>query len=400
MSLLLTLIMTIGTMFCLPSNVINMRVQELIFPIIGITVFLSGMIFIYQSYTVGLFGLMMTVMIVTKFIPDSYKFLLAMTFFLIEYHLIVNYSAQIRKRRNLIYNMICIFTLVSVLWQVLQANNIMIYFYTLDTRHYTGVFSNRNETSIFMALAMPFFFRRKWCWLVPVVILGLYLSKTANGVIGASLVTSGWLVLRFVNHTILKRERLALVLVSILIPIALVGAYMKFVHQGDIGRRIAVFKEVLPLVADKPLTGWGIGQSQWIVPIYMGSDNLGYINLALNNIYYVDDLHRLFMEHKSSIPKETFTSGVVWMELHNDYLQFAIDVGILGLSLVILAIISHLWGFFKTRQRDILCFLSLIAILWTANAFFTFQIGRFTFLAVMFLAFIRSDYKDQERKIL
>ena len=386
--------MLLGTMFFLPSGVINLRIQELIFPIIGITFLLSGMILIYQSWSVGLFGMAMVVMIVAKFIPDSYKFLLAMTFFLIEYHLLVHYSEQIRKRRNLIYNLICVSALISVAWQVLQANGIHILFYLLDPKHYVGAFANRNETSVFMALALPFFFRRRWCWLIPAIVLGLYLSKTANGVIGACLVTSGWVLLRFWNHTKLNREKWGLVVIAVLIPVVLTGGYMKFVHQGDFDRRIVLFQEVTKLVQDKPLAGWGIGQSQWIIPLYMGMDNLPFINYALQQTYYPEDLHRMFLAHKDSIPKSTFTSGLAWTELHNDYLQFMVDVGIIGFLFVIIAFIHHLWGYCKTRKPDILCFLSLIAILWSANAFFTFQIGRFTFLAVMFLAFIRSDYKD------
>ena len=363
------------------------------FPIVGISVLLSGMIFIYQSKTVGLFGIAMTVMIVANFIPDSYKFLLAMTFFLIEYHLIVNYSVQLRKRRNLIYNLICIFALVSVFWQVLQYKGIMILFYVMDPDHLTGTFANRNETSIFMALALPFFFRRRWCWLIPAIIAGLYLSKTMNGVIGAGIACSGYVFYKYWNQRGYKAT-LAMVL-AIFVPLFMAGTYMKYIHFGSVGQRIDVYTRALPLIAEKPLMGWGIGQSQWIVPLYMGIDNREMINYALEHVYYPEDLHRLYMAHKD-ISKSIFSKDTMWAQLHNDYEQFAIDAGLVGLLLLLAVIISHTRGYFKTGAKDIYSFLSLIAILWTANAFFTFQIGRFTFLAVMFLAFIRSDYKDQQ----
>ncbi|MDD5234540.1 MAG: hypothetical protein PHG91_14200, partial [Syntrophales bacterium] len=84
--------------------------------------------------------------------------------------------------------------------------------------------------------------------------------------------------------------------------------------------------------------------------------------------------------------------NALWTHLHNDPLQWTIEAGSCGLAVFILIVIFHAFAFFRTKGRDLCAGLSLLVLLWSCNAFFTFQIGRFSFLAVFLLAMIQGRY--------
>ena len=54
-------------------------------------------------------------------------------------------------------------------------------------------------------------------------------------------------------------------------------------------------------------------------------------------------------------------------------------------------------SFYKTKEKDVFVFLSLIALLLTANVFFTFQLGRFIFMAVLMAAMIQAQYLNEQQ---
>jgi O-antigen ligase len=88
----------------------------------------------------------------------------------------------------------------------------------------------------------------------------------------------------------------------------------------------------------------------------------------------------------------------MWIRLHNDYLQWTVDTGIIGILGLLWIAISHSISFIRTHKKETIMGLAAVCLLWTANAFFTFQIGRFAFLMVFAMAYIQGGYLAQIRR--
>ena len=55
----------------------------------------------------------------------------------------------------------------------------------LDPTTMTGSLGNPNFLAAYLAISLPFFFRRKWCWFIPVLAVVLYCSKTTSAFVPA-----------------------------------------------------------------------------------------------------------------------------------------------------------------------------------------------------------------------
>lgn len=390
---LLIVLFVAGCIFWLPSGVINLREQELIFPLVGIALFLAGSIFLKVNKAVGLLLAFVVIYTVTTFTPDGYRFLLMIIVFAYLYQSVaLNYS-EIIKHKELIFNLICIFALINVLWLVLQHNGIFLFFKpkAIYNSLETGFFANRNEVSVFLACCLPFFFRGKWHYGIILIIAGLVIAQTCNGFIGAAIA----LVIYGLSLAIKKGFSKPLCIAgAIAFIIISVGSYMFLVHSGGISQRLGAFTKSLELVKEKPLLGWGVNQGKYVVPLYLNGDRQDkrYVAYAYNKVIYKDDFKKVYLEN----PERYKGDNNQWIHLHNDYLQFTIEAGIIGLIGLIIIIFAHAIAFFRTKQKDLIIGLSVLCLLWTANAFFTFQIGRFSFLTVFFLALIQGAYLKQE----
>lgn len=393
-SLLLIVLFIMGSVFFLPSKVIDLREQEMLFPLIGIALYLAGNIFFKVNRAVGIAFAFTVIYALCAFTPEGYRFLLILTMFAYFYQAIVLNYAAIAKHKTLITNMLCILALLNVVWIILQVNGIYIFFKPLNTASLeTGFFSNRNEVSIFLAACLPFFFRRWWHIGIIPILTGLVLAKTLNGLVGAIIVLAIYGVILNVRLG-LSRKTLTVCIACFLILSA--GAYVKYVHGGGIEARASAFKKAAELVYDKPLFGWGVNQGQYVIPLYLNGNKQQpqYLSWAYKRVIYHEDFKRVYLAN----PERHNTDDRQWIRLHNDYLQWTIETGIAGLICLLLIITSHLLAYIKTKGRDMIGGLAVVCLLWTANAFFTFQIGRFAFLTVFFLACIQGAYLLQKRR--
>ncbi len=383
-----------GCIFWLPSGVINLREQEMIFPLVGIALFLSLNIFFRINKAVGLLMAFTIVYTLVTFTPDAYKFFFMVVFFAYLYQVVVLNYDEIIKHKALIYNLLCIFALLNVLWLILQLNGVYIFFRpkmgagTFET----GFFANRNEVSVFLACCLPFFFRRWWHIGIIPVLVGLVMAKTLNGMVGAIIVLAIYGIVLNVRY---KLERKTLVLATALFMVLSAGAYIKYVHGGGIEARASAFKKAAELVYEKPLFGWGVNQGQFVIPLYLNGNrqDVRYVKWAYDKVIYHADFKRLYLAN----PERHKTDDRMWIRLHNDYLQWTVDMGIIGLLCLLWIVLSHGLSFARTHKKETIMGLAVICLLWTANAFFTFQIGRFAFLTVFFLACIQGNYLNQRR---
>ncbi|MHB8110508.1 MAG: O-antigen ligase family protein [Syntrophorhabdaceae bacterium] len=382
-----------GCIFWLPSGAINLRSQEMLFPLVGIALYLALNIFSRVSKAVGCLLAFVIVYTLCTFTPDAYHFLMMVLVFAYFYQAIALNYEEIIKHRTLISNLLCGFTLLNVLWLILQANGIHIFFKPkIGISINTGFFSNSNEVSVFLAACLPFFFRRWWHLGIIPVFAGLVLAQTTNGLIGAVIVMALYGLILGNKKGYSKKW---LIIGAIVLSVASVSAYMAFVHSGAVNERAAAFSKASELIKEKPLLGWGINQGKFVIPLYLNGDRQDphYVAQAYGRVLYQEEFKRAYLAN----PVRYTGDGHKWSALHNEYLQWTIDTGIAGLIGLLLVIASHAIAFFRARRRDLLTGLSVLCLLWTANAFFTFQIGRFSFLAVFFLALIQGAYLTQRR---
>lgn len=389
----LILLFVMGCIFWLPSGVINLRIQEMLFPIIGIGLYLAGSIFFRVNKAVGLLLAFTIIYALFAFTPDAYHFIFMVLVFAYLYESVALRYEQIIRHRTLIFNIICVIVLLNVLWLILQANGVYWFFKPKPgTTIETGFFSNRNEVSVFLAACLPFFFRRYWHLGIIPVIIGLVLAQTCNGLIGAVIVLVIYgLVLGFrygYNKTLLITSAIVFSLVA-------VTSYTTIVHKGAVSQRIEAFTKAAEIVKEKPLFGWGVNQGKHVISLYLNGDrqNPRYVKWAYGRVVHFESFKKVYLAN----PKRYTGDNGTWIRLHNEYLQWTIDTGLIGLACLLLVIASHVVAFCRTRKRDLIIGLSVLCLLWTANAFFTFQIGRFSFLMVFFLALIQGAYMKSRR---
>jgi hypothetical protein len=245
-SLSLIILFIAGCIFWLPSKVIDLREQEMLFPLIGIALYIAWTIFYKVNKAVGAVLAFTVIYALCTFTPEGYRFLLFLIVFAYLYQAVaLNYEA-IAKHKTLIFNLLCIFALLNVLWIILQVNGIYLFFkpkegLTLET----GFFANRNEVSVFLACCLPFFFRKWWNLGIIPILVGLVMAKTLNGMVGAIIVLAIYGIVLNVRY---KLERKTLVLAISCFMILSAGAYIKYVHGGGIEARASAFKKASELI--------------------------------------------------------------------------------------------------------------------------------------------------------
>lgn len=132
-----------------------------------------------------------------------------------------------------------------------------------------GIMANPNESGALMALCFPAFLRKRWCYGIPVVLIGLVLSSSFGGVLGVGLATCVFLSI------------MGYWWVSI---IAVIGGivYWKFVDAPQIDVRLGIWKQGLSMCFDNnPVLGCGLGNWKAIYPkmVQAGVIESGFIRL-------------------------------------------------------------------------------------------------------------------------
>jgi len=202
------------------------------------------------------------------------------------------------ERIQKVLNAVCVVGIIQALWMVLQSAGIWILVYS--TNRYPGaVFGfqdHHNLAAALLALTLPAFFREKYNLFIPFIWYGLFLSKSLSGILPAAIVTAIYVFIRF------RRDKRILSLFTCLF-LASGWAYVTFFEnlgvalssQGRFGTWAGIFQK---MVAEKWLTGWGIGE----------------FKIVWNTIY--------------KAPVEPF------LQAHNDYLQVWAEIGLIGLIIV------------------------------------------------------------------
>lgn len=82
------------------------------------------------------------------------------------------------KVANLL-DVICVISLFNVIFAILQLYKLVPY----DETMIVGLMANCNELSSLLAICTPAFFRKKWIFCYPIIIIGFILAKSTGGII-------------------------------------------------------------------------------------------------------------------------------------------------------------------------------------------------------------------------
>jgi len=194
----------------------------------------------------------------------------------------------------------------------------------LQPDYTVGTMGNPMHFAHFLAIACPLFFflKRNWCFIGLISTIGvILLTGTASGLITTLIV----IVFFNIFHRIFtRREILLSTFLSLLV------AYWKFnsikVFFSDAGR-FELWGKFVELFQGRPLTGWGLGMvNRYAISngITIGAD-------------------KLFVRHT-----------------HCEYYHFAIEIGVIGLVLIIWGIIDYYKKFtFAKKDKVNVCMASM-----------------------------------------
>jgi len=97
---------------------------------------------------------------------------------------------QSKMKNETFYNLICIAAILQSILAVIQMNgwdplfalygNIVTIKRGIDSRTIVGTLGNNNFLSLFLAISLPFFFRKWWCYFVPVILALLFVAITST----------------------------------------------------------------------------------------------------------------------------------------------------------------------------------------------------------------------------
>jgi len=307
-------------------------------------------------------------------------------------HLFVTYGAawyafcvkslNSEKATRWMLNTICIIALVNCSLLIMQG------IFQFDPLHRTikpvwgasydsvpnvGLMSCTNGASVMLAVCMPAFFRKKWFWFIPVVVLGLILTTTFIGplAVASALIGYGFIKLKNRSHK---------VMVVILCVLSL-WSYARMVDRPDTAWRLRTWKTAMsiypkyylvsPNGAEKELN-WklGSGIGHWKL-IFRSPD------LVLSN---VSNINEFMAQAHNELAQGLFEMGAAFPFIVSGYL-FTV----------------FLIYFFKKEKEKYLSIsaMALIIIFITANAFFTFHIPLIAMVSLTWMAIFQNASKLQ-----
>jgi hypothetical protein len=262
------------------------------------------------------------------------------------------------KDPEILLSAICIIALVNVLFVILQ-------FFDIDplTKAKTGgpdipvgLLTNRNEVSALLAFSVPAFFRDRWRWFIPLVLIGLVLTKSMGG-IGA--VAAG-MIFYFGVHGY-KFVPIATAL-TVLVVYAVI--FDKNLFNAFTSRYEAIVT-TLKYYSQHWLFGSGIGHFK----VQMGKE---------------------FINH---VP------GKTWYAVHNEYVQGLFEMGVAFPLLVVgyfVGIYRRLDRLFLHLSPAVIPLTALVIIAINSMVHFPFHIAPTALIALTWLAILEIKLRPHE----
>ena len=265
----------------------------------------------------------------------------------------------------------------------------------------SGFLGNSNLAGAFLALTIPAFLREKWVWGLPIILGFLLMSQSLGGIL------AGFIGIAFyvgAKNLAIKWD-LAFVVFAVLVSIVIIGMPdtdklrtveikgtclsqkvdnllddLNVIDYGGIltghTRLFHLFHIMDKMVLRKrnqaigfyekykeTMFGWGIGQFKVMYPIMQ----------RMGNIYKEDR----YPFHAPNLEKQA----------HNEYLQVLVELGLVGLAIVVFGLIGFYTRFTLNPKLSLLPFVGIIIACVNSGVHFLFHtttaILVLTYMAIM-----------------
>jgi hypothetical protein len=390
-SYLIAFVLLAGIIFLMPNG-IEPRIQR----ITGFTLSMLIAAGVYIAFRVdmALGALILYVclksVLMAYYDPHFYYMLFALIVFLVWAVKAENINKEI------LYDLLIAVACLNLIWQVLQIFNIHI----VIKSHYQipGLMSNINETSALYAITAPAFFRKKRYWLLPVIVAGLILSGSFQGVVAFAIVSVLWAFYKLP----LKKSMTALV-ISIVSISCFVIFIKPFSYKNYESSRIYVWEQSLKVASVKPVFGWGFNQYRVVIPLIT---SWKYLNPTdQKKIYSVIKDKKAFeqavqrVENKDSdfFPGNK-QQGELFMQAHNEYVEWLFVGGFVGLLLALAFLGRLLWEAFK--QYDSIPFYGLLSASIVCLFGFSWHLMPLALITVLYIALIEREAWKKKNKAI
>ena len=387
------IIIALATTFYLP-HVDGIRINRWL--MLGIsTLAACSMLAFYRSISSGLFVFWITLTLyltqTIRIFEPLYSIVCASVLFVAG---VYSYNHW-ERYKNAIYNVICAIALINAIFAVMQAFGLYILLKPVSREIPIGLMSNPNELSALMAICLPFFFRRRWAYTIPLVLAGLFLAKSSNGIMAVLIITS---VYMFMKH----RDDRRIVLFAIVGAAMCSALYMTYIdtnHVRSFQSRAYIWKKSIQAASVKPF-GWGFGQYQYVVPLLTNPKNMAETQIS-TLIHLTSDKAALEKAVKKITGSDSYEGAKRYFaddrnniktnfaQAHNEYVELYFATGLVGILLGLSFLAgSIIRGIGQPDKIPVLC---LIASASTAIFFFTWQIAPLAVITLLSLSIIHGQ---------
>ena len=204
----------------------------------------------------------------------------------------------------------------------------------LNAQLWPGVCSDTNTGGSLLALCFPAFLRKRWCWgLIPIAI-GLYLSQALGGVMACFVGLVAYSCYRFDSKMLITG--------ILIIIVGFMGFYMVKKEPARLKGNLGYRADLIPLVVEQmvahPIRGYGLGAFYWLFQFQ----------------------HK---EHYKSKTLDGVVRSTTWRRAHNDYLEIAYNQGFVGLLLGIGLIFSHMIKFVRKKKFETFALIGFVGVI-------------------------------------
>lgn len=307
-----------------------------------------------------------------------------------------------RDGLNTVLDVVAMIVLTNVAMEVMQAFGLWIPRAPVHATAPIGLMSNADETSVLLGIAAPVFFRKGWWKLLPLVVLGIILSRVWIGMITLMACLGLWLWRE-------KGFRLAaLSVVAGVLAMVAVSVHVGWSWQGHVWGRLALYEDTEKIAMVKPVFGWGLGQYRGVMPLVTSSSVLSPEQRS-RYLTMIADRDALYAAARALAGTDNEEAIKAWLydpknfrygvssEAHNDWLEGLFAFGSVGFALMVCFAIGLLVPGLRLRALTIPC-LMVVASCISAFAFFTWQIVPLSALTVLAIIVIHGGRKDERRQ--
>ena len=386
---LLLFVMIWGGLILIPTSV-SLRDQRI--ENISYALFMATGFYIFRkiSKTAGLMVLWTGAISVMSFIYATDTFFTIFACMILFIGITLNYG-QIKDYKTKIYDCMIIIVTINVIFQVMQRFGIYYISYPVPGTEMflCGLMNNVNDVSALYAILLPAFLRKNRLYLLPVVLLGLYLSVTLNGVLASFCVLT--------IYAIVKTKRAAVAYSIVAVALSTIVLYSVYIdktdYQSQKNGRLYFWQKTIEIANIKTL-GWGINQYDKIMPLLT---SFKYIDkdmrqAAYGQIYdkanFDKALRKISNNDLSYFNKDTL-KRTYFVQAHNEYVEWYFIAGPIGVIFLFFFLARYLYISF--RQDDMIPFYGLFAACMTAVFFFTWHIAPTILFTVLYLGLIRGE---------